>query len=72
MRRPPRIEFPSEPIDGRLWHSHGEYDAGPTYGLHGGMEHPHEGVGHLIDIGLSEGFVYGKTPRGPLPSPEDA
>ena len=51
-----RLEFPTEPIDGRAWHSHGEYDAGRPFGLHGGTEHPHDGVGHLIDIYASEGI----------------
>lgn len=58
-----RIEFPTEPIDGRMRHSHGEYDAGAPYGLHGGTEHFHEGTGHLIDLYASEGIRYAREPH---------
>lgn len=61
-----RPRFPDQPIDGRTWHRHHKYE-----GMDHGCEcadhpygrdcrpHPHEGMGHLIDIGANAGIVYG-------------
>ena len=57
-----RLEFPNEPIDGRVKHAH-HYDG--THGCsdhfhiqphHEGCKHAHKSTGHLVSIDAECGF----------------